>query len=341
MSIQISLDFRVKRFVGLAGEKLTYDLKRMEMAYYEQNKRGYELTKNISLVQLTPEAIVALRKDGTCFIDIPEALFDMDYPGHYMRRIKSVSLSIPCIAGPYTTIACTLTMVSNKYRKDTAADPYEETADESGYDPRFKYESAAIQSIATSTGQRDSGLFQLNFEDERYNPFEGAGAISSWKIELPNKIRQFDYNSISDVIMHMSFTAKDGGETLKDKAGTALVEIIEATVENNTMPLYKLFSLKHDFPGDFYLMQNTDSGSYPLKIGSSWFPYFTRNLTIAKAKNPTLYQVNGSTVTDASLINVNASYDDSSKEWTLEFTFKKEDLPDDVLVLLNYTLSGP
>ncbi|MBK9227461.1 MAG: hypothetical protein IPL67_10515 [Ignavibacteria bacterium] len=36
-----------------------------------------------------------------------------------------------------------------------------------------------------STGQNDSGVFELNFRDERYLPFENTGAISSWRLELP------------------------------------------------------------------------------------------------------------------------------------------------------------
>ena len=33
----------------LAGERLTYDLKRMEVAYLDQNKREYEIAKHVSL----------------------------------------------------------------------------------------------------------------------------------------------------------------------------------------------------------------------------------------------------------------------------------------------------
>src|SRR5208282_3604778 len=62
--------------------------------------------------------------------------------------------------------------------------------------------------IATSTAQNDTGVFEFNFRDERYMPFEGAGAISSWKVELPSGFRQFDYQTISDVIVHISYTAQ-------------------------------------------------------------------------------------------------------------------------------------
>ncbi len=88
----------------LAGEKLHLDLKRMEMAYYELNQREYELTKHISLMQLNPTALLMLRATGRCSIKLPEEMFDMDGPGHYFRRIKTVAVSIPCIAGPYSPV---------------------------------------------------------------------------------------------------------------------------------------------------------------------------------------------------------------------------------------------
>ncbi len=36
-------------------------------------------------------------------------------------------------------------------------------------------------------------MFELNFPDERYQPFEGAGVIGDWELELPKEARQFDY----------------------------------------------------------------------------------------------------------------------------------------------------
>src|SRR5689334_3033114 len=36
--------------------------------------------------------------------------------GHYTRRIKSLSLSIPCIVGPHTSINAILTLVSHTSR---------------------------------------------------------------------------------------------------------------------------------------------------------------------------------------------------------------------------------
>lgn len=54
-------------------------------------------------------------------------------------------------------------------------------------DPRIVRHYGAREAIATSTGQNDSGLFELNFRDERYLPFEYMGAVSCWRLELPQE----------------------------------------------------------------------------------------------------------------------------------------------------------
>src|SRR2546429_9789027 len=97
----------------------------MDPAYLDKNKREYEITKHVSLVLHNPLALIRLKETGQCEIDLPEALFDADYPGHYMRRLKSVSLTLPSVVGPYTSINCTLTLLRNKTRmKSIPTDPY-------------------------------------------------------------------------------------------------------------------------------------------------------------------------------------------------------------------------
>ncbi|MHC1764916.1 MAG: toxin [Verrucomicrobiia bacterium] len=173
----------------LSGEKLQYDLRRLESAYLEQNRREFELTKSISLGVLDPLALVKLRETGRCFFRLPEELFDLDYPGHYFRRIKSVSLTLPCVAGPYTTVSCTLRLLKNSIRTTTAGgdNGYPRNTDDAGLpadDTRFVETSIPVRAIAASSAQHDSGVFELSFRDDRYLPFEGAGAISDWSLEL-------------------------------------------------------------------------------------------------------------------------------------------------------------
>src|SRR5262249_1993489 len=76
----------------LAGERLQSNLRAMEAAYLDQNARELELTRHISLQLLNPEQFEALKQSGTCQFWLPEWLFDLDFPGHYMRRLKSVAI---------------------------------------------------------------------------------------------------------------------------------------------------------------------------------------------------------------------------------------------------------
>src|SRR5208337_1214084 len=97
--------------------------------------------------------------------------------------------------------------------------PYPETP--VGADGRFLYNFAATQSVATSTAQNDSGMFEVNFRDERYLPFEGAGAVSQWLISMPPDCNAFDFETITDVILNLRYTARDGGAALGAKARPA------------------------------------------------------------------------------------------------------------------------
>jgi hypothetical protein len=73
----------------LAGERLQLQLAHMEKAYLDHNCREYELTKHISLRLSFPLEFLRLKLTGRCEIEIPEWMFDLDYPGQYMRRIRT------------------------------------------------------------------------------------------------------------------------------------------------------------------------------------------------------------------------------------------------------------
>ncbi|MEI6706022.1 MAG: neuraminidase-like domain-containing protein [Methylococcales bacterium] len=253
----------------MSGERLYLSLKQMEKSYMDQNRREYEITKNISLLLHDPLALITLKATGTCDLELPETLFDIDYPGHYMRRIKSVSISIPCVVGPYTGINCTLTLLSSKTRvKSVPQSPYTKSDDN-----RFVQNFSAMQSIATSNAQNDSGLFELNFRDERYLPFEGSGVISRWRIELPNEFRQFDYQTISDVILHLKYTARDGGKALRTEATGNLKTLLKQEETDKNYKLQsRLFSLRHEFPTEWYKLLSTANHSQTFSLNKQRFP---------------------------------------------------------------------
>lgn len=264
----------------LAGEKLYLDIKRMEMAYHEQNRREYELTKQISVLQVAPLELVKLRATGACTIRLPESLFDMDGPGHYFRRIRTVSLSIPCVTGPYVAVNCTLTLLKSSIRKTPAGEDYARVDAEDG---RFSDNFSSLQSIVASSCQNDSGLFETNLRDERYLPFENAGVISEWSLQLPanpNKgFALFDYNTISDVIFNLRFTAREGGAALR---ASALEYVKELISEGRAAGSVRLFSVRHEFPDEWIRFKganSVDDGKFEivLNLRPEHYPFWSRD----------------------------------------------------------------
>jgi hypothetical protein len=263
----------------LAGERLHNDLKRMESAYLEHNVREYEITRQVSLLQLDPMALISLRESGSCTFSIPEALFDLDCPGHYMRRIKMVSLSIPCVAGGYASVSATLRLKENHIRVTSASENYAYLVRGQG-DPHFSSNTAPTMAIVTSNSQQDSGMFEPNLRDDRYLPFEGAGVISTWEIELPDQFRQFDYDTISDVILHVRYTSRAGGPELKDAATAYLSEQIGKAEASG---MVRLFSIRHEFPSAWAKFIATDidgtnvkSAELSLELRPEHYPFWSR-----------------------------------------------------------------
>ena len=130
--------------------------------------------------------------------------------------------------------------------------------------------------IATSTAQNDSGVFEFSFRDERYMPFEGAGAISDWNLKLPKNFRTFDYNTINDVIVHISYEADYDGafaEKVEDANGTLEKSIAEIL---KTQGLPRLFSLRQEFSSAFHqLLFKPDEGA-KIMITEKHFPIFVQ-----------------------------------------------------------------
>jgi hypothetical protein len=261
----------------LAGERLLIALQNLERKYIETNYRTFEIEQSFSLAHILPEALINLRETGDSdAFTIPEICFDLIYPGQYRRLIKSVRLSIPCVTGPYANVGATLRLQGSKLRTE----------------PKINVDLQAVPlqrsvCIATSRAQNDAGVFELNFHDERYMPFEGAGAVeSTWKLEMPKKLRAFDYNTISDVILHISYTAKDGdgGSTFKDEVETA---IINKLTQGN---IYRLLSLKHEFQNVLYKLLYPSGAAQPAEfdLGKQHFPYFLTERTL-NLKEATFY----------------------------------------------------
>ncbi len=240
-----------------AGERLLVDLRRLESAYLEGDRRALELTRHLSLRDDFPLALEELIGTGRCEFEVSEPLLDGDFPGHYLRRVKSVSLSAQLQTQRPTNLNCTLTLLSNRLRTDAGASGSYGPAQD-GEDARFLNNPVPVQTIATSRASGDAGLFELKFDDVRYLPFEGAGAISKWRLVMQQSDNALHVARFDDVVVSLSYTARDGGAALEAAARSHRVRsLAQGTLSPS--PHYRV-SLRRDLPELFRQLTEQKAG---------------------------------------------------------------------------------
>ncbi|MEM9884344.1 MAG: neuraminidase-like domain-containing protein [Bacteroidota bacterium] len=241
----------------LAGEQLQIALRRMEKSYLDKNVRTYELSKNISFRQFASHAFLQLITTGICMLELPEWLFDQDHPGHYNRKIVSVSISIPSVVGTYTNINAKLTLLKSKIRvSPVLACDSSSCCDEdhnSTYlaqvdDNRFVHYYGAKEAMVTSKAQNDSGVRRVDMNSDRYLWFQCSGVISTWCLELPEENNYFDLCTITDAIFHVQYDAKEGGQLLSQ---AAQAEARKHLPDDGS----KLLDLKHEMPHEWHKLE--------------------------------------------------------------------------------------
>ena len=202
----------------LCGERLMSYLLQMDAAYLDWDARALEITRTVSLAKemkslLGPVSFaghvasildggdalpltdgLSIGKDDTSLtatINLAALKLSDDYPAGLgpARRIKQVSVSLPALIGPYQDVQAVLS-----------------------YDGVSKLHTSCKQ-IAISHGVDDAGLFQLNFQDAKYLPFEGIPIDDQGNLELnfPNATgKQAELvRSLNDIILHIRYTIRE------------------------------------------------------------------------------------------------------------------------------------
>lgn len=222
-----------------AGNELRLDLHRLESEALLRNERHLEVHKTVSLQALLDKGLVST-KDGTpveegarlgellsehgeVAFSLSETLFNEDYPGHYLRRLHSVALSIPALLGPYQNIRATLTQTQSRLLVKPDIEgvkfltPKATRADDQGDGSNVMMSLRARQQVCLSSANQDIGMVGNPEADDRYRPFEGTGAVSDWLLRFPRHIQQADtLASLSDVILEVRYHALHGGPLFEE-----------------------------------------------------------------------------------------------------------------------------
>jgi hypothetical protein len=259
---------------GLTGaSRLLQDIYRLEQYAFETERRKLQLTKTISLARLDPFAFQQLRETGVMVFATPMALFDRDFPGHYLRLIKRIRTSVIALVPPVEGVKATLSTAGIS-RVVIGGD---------------LFQTALIhrepESVALTSPYNATGLFELEAQGrgEMLLPFEGLGVDTVWEFRMPRPANAFDFNTIADVLVTLDYTALDS-PTYRQQVIRQLDRSMEAE---------RAFSLRHQFPDAWYDLHHPDLVQAPMRPLRVSFATraedFPPNVTSLKMTNITLY----------------------------------------------------
>jgi hypothetical protein len=249
-----------KRAGLLAAESLGMDLDRLGQAYFNGQGRGLEITRKVSLLALDPMALLAFRGEGRCEFALSEELFDRDFPGHYRRQLRTLTVTFDTPDGA-VGINATLTQLDNKTVLSADPKAVKYLLDPKGSPPgTLRADWRPGQQIALSDieeGRENNGMFELRYDDDRYLPFEGTGAVSRWRLDARRVPAE-----LTDVTITVRYTAEQGGDTF----ATAVRGMLRP------YPSARHIDVAAEFPDEWTAFLETDAADMYLPITPEYLP---------------------------------------------------------------------
>ena len=223
---------------GLTGSaRLLQDIYRVDQHAFETKKRLLQLSHTISLANLAPFEFQRFRDTGVLPFATPMEVFDRGFPGHYLRLIRRVRLSIVALVPPIYGIRATL--AASGLSRVVIADAFHDAF-------QTMVVRRAPEQIAFTTPINATGLLELEPEGDLLLPFEGMGVDTTWELELPKASNPLEYQSINDVLITIEYAALHSA-TYREQVIRQLDPSVSAD---------RGFSIRSDFPDAFYALTN-------------------------------------------------------------------------------------
>ncbi|HYE91832.1 MAG TPA: neuraminidase-like domain-containing protein [Terriglobales bacterium] len=242
------LDARAPDRKGLTGSaRLIRDLETMDAFAFAQDHRPLQLARTLSLASLAPAEFQRFRETGMLWFDTGERTFDQDFPGHYMRRIHRVRVTLVALIPPAQGVRAALYNVGPSRVVAPGLAGME-----------TKTLPASHDMIAFSAPAGATGLFELNAPSDLRLPFEGVGVDTSWLFELSRAANPFDFASIADVLVTLEYTAQYSADYR---------EIVIATRLPRRYRMEKGISFRHQLADVWYELLNPATADGPVRVG--------------------------------------------------------------------------
>jgi hypothetical protein len=229
---------------GLTGSaRLLQDIYQLDQYAFETEQQKLQLTTTISLAQLSPVEFQRFRETGVLPFNTPMELFDRDFPGHYLRLIKQVRVSVIALTPPIQGIRATLQTIGNS-----------RVVIEEGGVFATVIVGRPAQLVALSSPNNATGLFELQQQPERLFPFENMGVDTSWEFQMPRAANLFDYSTIADVLVTIDYTALNSSIYRQQ-----VIKSLSPVVSGD-----RAFSLRNQFPDAWFDLNNPEQSGDPL-----------------------------------------------------------------------------
>ncbi len=191
----------------LAPEKILLDLRRMEKAYLEKDWHEIEITRPISLKDLytfkegnttSVVALECLKSSGECSFKIDVDLFKADFENFYFHRIKDIRLVVRVNNESVYYLNTELSL------KNSFVDLCKNAQNDEDFRSLGDKET-----FATSAANKEPRMFDFRASSDKRNLFEGSGAISEWELKITGLNKIDETYPIEDVVIYLSYTAKN------------------------------------------------------------------------------------------------------------------------------------
>lgn len=229
---------------GMTGSaRLLHDIYRLDQHAFTTDRRKLQMSKTISLAMHDPIVFQQFRATGSLPFQTTMAMFDRDFPGHYLRLIKRVRTSVIALIPPTHGIKASLSSTGIS-RVVVSADAN-----------RFEERAIARQpeSVALTSATNDGGVFELQEQPDMLLPFEGLGLANSWEFTLPRAANVLDYSTVADVLVTVEYTAMDSPLYRHE-----VIERVRGPVSSD-----RGFSFRHHFADAWYDLHHAELAQPP------------------------------------------------------------------------------
>jgi hypothetical protein len=226
---------------GLTGSaRLLQDIEQLDQFAFDSDRRKLNLTQSFSLAGRLPMQFAELRSTGVLRFATPMDWFDESFPGHYLRLIKRVRLSLAALVPPGQGIRATLS-ASGVSRVVTGGDAA----------PLVIHRSPDMVALTSAVGA--SGVFELDEQADMLRPFEAMGVATEWELALPKAANALDFSSIADVVLTIEYTA------LHDD--TYRSQVVSRLNASRTRGGDRALSIRRDFADAWYALHDPAGGT--------------------------------------------------------------------------------